>query len=256
MDILMGGLPFWAFALACGVAVIAGMVKGAIGFALPLIMIAVLPSFMSAQTALAALILPVLVTNAHQTFRFGWARAYASGRRFWRIIVTTLIGIVISAPFVVMLPQDVMFLLLGSAVLVFSLLQISGWAPDIPRNRRAAVEYLTGLIGGLYGGISGVWGPPTIVYLLATKTEKREMVSVMSVIFTVGGIMLLLVHLKSGLMNAQTLPFSMAMVVPATLGLFIGYRVQDRLDADKFRRYALIMLCVSALNLLRRGMFG
>ncbi len=256
MDILMGGLPLWAFALAFGVTLIAGVVKGAIGFALPLIMIALLPSFMPAQTALAALILPALVTNAHQTFRFGWVRALASAKQFWRIIVTTMIGIVISAPFAVVLPQDVLFLLLGSAVLVFSLLQISGWTPDIPRNRRDAAEYLTGMIGGLYGGISGVWGPPTIIFLLATKTPKREMVSVMSVIFTVGGVMLLIAHLKSGLMNAQTLPFSLTMVVPATLGLLVGFKVQDRLDADRFRRYALIMLCVSAVNLLRRGMFG
>lgn len=256
METFFGGLPLWAFALAFGVTLIAGAVKGAIGFALPLIMIALLPSFMPAQTALAALILPVLITNAHQTFRFGFAQAWASVRRFWRIIVTTMVGIAISAPFVVILPQNIMFLLLGSAVLVFSLLQLSGWTPDIPRNRRDMVEYVTGMIGGLYGGISGVWGPPTIVYLLATKTEKREMVSVMSVIFTVGAVVLLIAHIRSGLLNAQTMPFSVTMVVPATLGLFLGYRVQDKLDAEKFKRYALIMLCVSAVNLLRRGTFG
>jgi hypothetical protein len=256
MDFFFGGLPLWAFVLAFGITLVAGFVKGAIGFALPLIMIALLPSFMPAQTALAALILPVLVTNLHQTLRFGLADALASGRKFWRIIAATLVGIVISAPFVVVLPQQAMFLLLGSAVLIFSLLQISGWTPEIPRDWRGAVQVVTGLIGGLYGGISGVWGPPTIVYLLATNTEKREMVSVMSVIFAVGGVMLLVMHVRSGVLNAQTLPLSAAMLVPATLGLFLGYAVQDRLDAAKFRRYALILLSVSAVNLLRRGLFG
>ena len=41
MDYVMGGLPVWAFALAFLVAGFAGFVKGAIGFAFPLIMIAV-----------------------------------------------------------------------------------------------------------------------------------------------------------------------------------------------------------------------
>lgn len=256
MEIFLGGLPLWSFALAFGVTLLAGIVKGAIGFALPLIMIAVLPSFMPAQTALAALILPVVVANAHQSVRFGFRAAWVSAKAFWRIIVLTLVGITISAPFAVVLPQYIMFLLLGSAVLMFSMLQISGWTPDIPANRRNPLQYAIGLIGGLYGGISGVWGPPVIVYLLAAKTPKREMVCIMSVIFTVGGVMLLLMHLRTGLLNAQTLPLSIAMLVPSTLGLFLGYMVQDKLDAEKFRRYALIMLMISAVNLLRRGFFG
>lgn len=256
MDIFLGGLPLWAFAMAFGVTLIAGIVKGAIGFALPLIMIAVLPSFMPAQTALAALILPVVVANAHQSVRFGFREAWVSAKAFWRIITATLVGIAISAPFAVVLPQNVMFLLLGSAVLMFSLLQISGWKPDIPPNRRNPIQFAIGLIGGLYGGISGVWGPPTIVYLLAAKTPKREMVCIMSVIFTVGGVMLLLMHVQTGLLNALTFPLSVAMLVPSTLGLFLGYLLHDRMDAEKFRRYALIMLSISALNLLRRGLIG
>lgn len=256
MDIFLGGLPLWTFMMAFGVTLVAGLVKGAIGFALPLIMIAVLPSFMPAQTALAALILPVVVANAHQSVRFGFREAWVSAKGFWRIISLTLVGIAISAPFAVVLPQNIMFLLLGSAVLMFSLLQISGWKPDIPANRRNPIQFAVGLVGGLYGGVTGVWGPPVIVYLLAAKTPKREMVCIMSVIFTVGGVMLLIMHLRTGLLNAQTLPLSVAMLVPSTLGLFLGYLVQDKLDAEKFRRYALIMLSVSAVNLLRRGLLG
>ena len=256
MDIFMGGLPLSVFLMAFGVALFAGFVKGAIGFALPLIMIAVLPSFMPAQTALAALILPVLVTNLHQSLRNGLRDAMVSARKFWRIIFATIAGIVISAPFVVIIPQQVMFLLLGAAVLVFSLMQISGWAPEIRPIWRNPIEFATGVLAGLYGGISGVWGPPTIAYLLAVKVEKREMVRVLNVIFTMGAVVLIVVHLRSGVLNAQTIPLSAAMLVPATLGLFLGYAVQDRLDAEKFPRYALIMLCVSAINLLRRGVFG
>lgn len=256
MDILMGGLPLWAFALACVVTLFAGFVKGAIGFALPLIMIAVLPSFMPAPLALAALIMPVLVTNLHQSVRGGLPVALQTARRYWRIIGATVAGIAISAPFVVVLPQQILFLLLGVAVLFFSALQLSGWAPDIPRHWRNSIELCTGLIGGLYGGISGVWGPATIVYLLAAKTEKREMVRVLNVVFSAGAVMLVIVHLRSGVLNAQTFPFSVAMLVPATIGLVFGYRVQDRMDAALFRRYALIMLSVSAVNLLRRGIFG
>ena len=72
MDTVVAGLPLWAFLLAAAVTLGAGFVKGAIGFAMPLILIAVLPSFMPAPVALAALILPVLATNLHQSLRQGF----------------------------------------------------------------------------------------------------------------------------------------------------------------------------------------
>ncbi|MCB1361438.1 MAG: sulfite exporter TauE/SafE family protein [Rhodobacteraceae bacterium] len=256
MDIIIGGLPLWAFAMACVVTLFAGFVKGAVGFAMPLIMIAVLPSFMPAHMALAALILPVLTTNLHQSLRQGLGAAAQSGLRFWRIIVMTMVGILITAPFVVVLPQQAMFLLLGVAVLFFAGLQLSGWSPDIPPRWKGPIELGAGLIGGLYGGISGIWGPPSIVYLLAAKVEKTEMIRVMSVIFTMGAVVLTVAHIRSGVLNAQTAVLSAAMLVPAGLGMAMGYRVQDRLDPVRFKRWMLILLALSALNLLRRGLLG
>ncbi|MCB1395495.1 MAG: sulfite exporter TauE/SafE family protein [Rhodobacter sp.] len=256
MDQMLFGLPVWALVIAFAITVVAGFVKGAIGFALPLILIATLPSVMPAQTALAALIMPVLATNLHQSLRQGWGPAVASARRFWRIVAMTILGILISAPFVVVLPQQAMFLLLGVAVLLFALLQLSGWTPDIPARWRGITEIALGLVGGLYGGISGIWGPPSIVYLLAIKVDKTEMVRVMSVIFTIGAIVLTAAHLRSGVLNAQTIPLSLAMLVPAGLGLWLGYKAHDRMDAVRFRRWTLILLVLTALNLLRRGLVG
>lgn len=256
MDMFFEGLPLWAIVGAFAVTLFAGFVKGAVGFALPLIMIALLPSFMPAQTALAGLILPVLVTNVHQSLRQGLGPALGSAKRFWRILAGTGVGIVITAPFVVVLPQQVMFLLLGVAVLFFAGLQLSGWSPAIPPRGKPWIELATGLVGGLYGGISGIWGPPAIVYLLAAKVDKTEMVRVLSVIFTFGAVVLTVAHLRTGVLNLHSGLFSAFLLIPALLGMAVGYRVHDRLDPARFRRWMLILLMLSALNLLRRGLVG
>lgn len=256
MDILYGGLPLWAFLLACAVTVFAGFVKGAVGFAMPLIMIAAFSSFMPPETALAALILSVLTTNLHQSFRFGWAPAMTAVRDYWRLIAMTCLGIAISAPFVVVLPQQLMFALLGVPVMGFAIMQLSGWAPQLAQKHRNAAEYGLGMIGGLYGGISGIWGPPVIVLLLALRVDKAEMVRVMGVVFLVGAVVLTGAHLNSGVLNAQTLPLSAVLVIPAALGMWLGFQMQDRLDAQRFRRWTLVVLMLVALNLVRRALFG
>ena len=78
----------------------------------------------------------------------------------------------------------------------------------------------------------------------------------MSVIFTMGAVVLTMAHLRSGVLNARTAVLSAAMLVPAGLGMAMGYRVQDRLDPVRFKRWMLILLALSALNLLRRGLMG
>lgn len=256
MEILYGGLPAWGFWLACAITLGAGFVKGAVGFAMPLIMIATFSSFMPPDLALAALILSILSTNLHQTFRDGPSQALGSARRYWPLIAATVLGILVSAPFVTVIPERLMLGLLGVPVMAFALMQLSGWNPVLPERARLPAQWGLGLVGGLYGGISGIWGPPVIVYLIAMRTPKAEMVRVLGVVFLIGAVALTAAHLKTGVLNARTLPFSLALIVPAALGMWLGYRMQDRLDAARFRRWTLLVLLMVAANLIRRAVTG
>ncbi|WP_323041875.1 sulfite exporter TauE/SafE family protein [Gemmobacter sp.] len=256
MDLIYGGLPAWAFWAACGVTLVAGFVKGAIGFAMPLIMMSAFGSFMPPTTALAGLVLATLTTNIHQTLRDGPRAAVDSAWTYRRVIVTTIIGILVTAPFAVMLPQRLLLGLLGVPIAAFALVQLAGRSLAVRLEHRSRAEYMTGLIGGLYGGVSGIWGPPMVIYLLSIGAGKAESVRAQGVLFLIGSIVLLGAHLNSGVLNAQTLPFSAALIVPAALGMMAGFRMQDRLDPVAFRRWTLILLAITALNLLRKAIFG
>jgi uncharacterized membrane protein YfcA len=256
VEAVMGGLSPAGFAAALAITLFAGFVKGAIGFAMPLIMISAFGSFMVPQTALAALILPTLTTNLHQSFRQGWQAAWESVVTYRRLIVATIVGIVVSAQFVDVIPQPVLLGLLGVPVTAFAAVQLAGRSLAVRLEHRNRAEIALGLIGGLYGGISGVWGPPVIVLLLSVGASKLEMVRVQGVVFLIGTVVLAAAHLQTGLLNAQTLPLSAVLILPAALGMWIGFRLQDRLDAERFRRWTLILLCVTGLNLVRRAIAG
>ncbi len=61
--------------LIAATAVIAGMVKGIVGFAMPMIFITGMTIFVGPDLALGILILPTLVTNGWQAGRQGLRRA-------------------------------------------------------------------------------------------------------------------------------------------------------------------------------------
>jgi len=253
MDLLFGLDPV-VFALAVAVTLFASFVKGAVGFAMPMIMISGFSSFMAPETALAALILPTVITNLWQAGRDG-LRAVWEGVVKYRVYVgVMLVMIAVSAQLVNVIPAWMMFLLLGVPISAFAFSQLVGWRAHIPAHRRHLAEILVGAFAGSVGGISGVWGPPTTLYLTAIDTPKREQVRVQGMIFGTGAIVLFAAHLKSGVLNAQTLPLTGAMVVPALIGLALGFLVHDRMDQARFRKVTLFILVVAGLNLVRRGL--
>jgi uncharacterized membrane protein YfcA len=107
-------------------ALIAGLVKGVVGFALPMVMISILGSVVSPELALAGLILPTLVTNGQQALRQGVSAALSSIVKFRVFMLTALIVLLISAQLIRVIPNALFLGAIGVMVIGFSLLQLSG----------------------------------------------------------------------------------------------------------------------------------
>lgn len=253
---MFGGIGAEAVAAAIIVALLAGVVKGAVGFAMPMIMVSALGSFLPAETAVAALILPTVVANAMQALRQGWRVAWAVLRDYAQLIGVLTVTILLSAQLLPILPQRVFFLLLGGPILAYALAELAGRRLRLPQTRGAAMDWTVGLISGFFGGLSGVWGPLVVAWLLALRVSKAENMRAQGVIYLVAGAALLVGHLRSGVLNLHTLPLSALLLLPAGVGMWIGFRVHDRMDAGRFRRWTLIVLVLAGANLLRRGIMG
>lgn len=252
---MTAAMPTDPFTLAgvFAITLFAGFVKGAVGFAMPMIMISALGSFLPHKIALAMLILPTLVTNLIQAFRGGRTAVWTTVRTYRWHIGAVVIFLFLSAQFVHVLPVRWMPLVLGLPVLAFALWQLAGLPLAIPLRHRRRAEIGLGVIGGLYGGVSGIWGPPLLIYLVSIGAPKDEAVRVQGVVFLIGALALIPAHLASGVLNASTLPLSAAAAVPATIGLIAGMRAQGRLDQARFRWWTLVLLALTGGNLVRQA---
>jgi len=239
---------------AVAITLFAGVVKGALGFAMPMIMISGLGSLMPVELALAGLILPTLITNLSQALRQGWRAALGSVQVFWRMLLVMVLLLLVSAQLVPFVSEPILLAILGVPISLFALSQLAGKTIVVPVAHRRRGQWISGAIGGAYGGLSGVWGPPIMAYLIALDMSKHDMVRILGVVFLVGAVTMVAGHAASGVLTAQSLAFSALLVVPAMLGLAIGYRIQDRLDAARFRRWTLVMMVFLGLNLLRRAL--
>ncbi len=238
------------------VTLLAGFVKGAVGFAMPLIMISGMGVFLDPRLVIAGIILPIVVSNVLQTVRGGLGEARDAVREHAIYIGVVCAAIFVTAQFVTFVPGHVMYILLGVPVVLFSVIQLAGLRFRIVEGWRRTAEVGIALAAGIMGGLAGTWGPPTVLYLLALDTPKARQMVVQGVVYGVGSLTLLAGHLRSGILNAETAPFSAFLVMPALLGMWGGFAIGNRLDQEKFRKATMAVLIVAGLNLIRRGLQG
>jgi uncharacterized membrane protein YfcA len=91
---------------------------------------------------------------------------------------------------------------------------------------------------------------------MAIDTPKARQMVVQGVIYGLGSVVLLAAHLRSGILNGETIWFSVALLPPALVGMLVGFRLQDRMDQRLFRRATLVVLAVAGANLIRKGIAG
>ena len=154
------------------------------------------------------------------------------------------------------LDPHVFYLVLGIPVMGLSLIQLFGLRLHIAEKNRGWAEWVVAAISGAIGGLTGTWGPTTVLYLLAIDTPKARQVVVQGVIYGIGAVVLFVAHIKSGILNWNTAPFSAALIVPSVIGMWIGFQIHDRLDQGLFRNATLVLLTVAGMNLIWKGLSG
>jgi uncharacterized membrane protein YfcA len=237
--------------LACLALILGGLVKGLIGFGLPIVAIAILISFLSPTDALAIVTVPVVLTNLMQATQSG--QLVATLRRFWPLILPLVVSLWLTARVVTSFDTRTLFGLIGAAVILFAVTGFLRWVPDMPLNGERWLAPLMGALAGFTGGVSTIWGPPVVIYLVMLKLSKDEFVRASGVVWMCASVPLVAGYLESGVLDAETAPVSALACVPAVLGFRIGQWLRRIIDPESFQKVLLAVLLLVGLNLVHRA---
>jgi uncharacterized membrane protein YfcA len=252
MDILSGSLlDLLVPALAL---LVAGIVKGTIGIGLPTTALGIMTIVMAPRVAIAYLLVPMLVSNAWQVHRAGQAKQTAL--RYLPFAVALVIGVWVTIYLTYDVSDRILFGVLGGAIVVFVLINVTAWAPYIPDHLARPMQYILGAIAGVLGGLTSVWAPPMVIYLTARKVPMAEFVRASGLLIFIGSVPLAAGYFAQGLVDIQTFGASVALLVPTFAGFVIGERFRGRADEVTLRRILLAVFFLMGLNLIRRSVFG
>lgn len=231
----------------------AGLVKGAIGFGLPLVAVSLLASSFAVEPALAYVTLPILVTNLVQALDGGLIRPLL--KRFWPVIVCLGLGIGFGAWIAAGIDRRTLLTLLGLVVMGYVGLELTRWRPVLTARHERPLGALFGSLAGVIGGITTAYGILLAIYLNALHLPKETFIAAVGVIWFSGSLFLLASFGAVEIMTGPRLAVSGLAVAPALAGLWLGRKIRYRVNEGLFRRLVLIAIALVGMNLLRRGFF-
>ena len=127
--------------------------------------------------------------------------------------------------------------LVGVIVVAFALLgQVNfDWRITAPRD--GLLQPLVGLSAGLIGGISSIFAPPIIMYLVSLKLPKDEYVGTVGLAYFVGVMPMALALAAFGRFGGGEALWGAAALIPVLAGMVIGERLRGRVSETTFRRF-------------------
>ncbi len=229
-----------------------GAVKGVAGLGLPLVALPLLTTFVSLKTAVGLLVVPAIASNLVQSFQGG--RIGSMLKRFWPVIVTLVATIAISTNALVLVPEKILYAIIGAAVIGFPLLAHFRPALRIRSGPERWLGPVIGVIAGFVGGVSSFFGPPLMVYVAGLRLAKDDFVPAISLLYFMGSVGLGLGLFSFRIMDAGDFGLSALACLPVFLGLWLGQRVRARLHQQRFDRILLAVYLATGASFLLRAL--
>lgn len=228
----------------------AGIVKGVLGTGLPTVAVPIMSMVTPVPIAISLTAIPVVSSNIWQTLHGG--HHVTALRRFWPLLVTMLIGCVISAWLLASVNSRATSTVLGILLLAYCLLLLMPLQLETPKSAEPWLGPTVGAFAGLLAGVL-MMGPLLIIYLVSLRLSKDEFVSAIAMIFLIGTAPLYAVLIIKDVLSAEALLLSMLAAIPVMAGLVLGTHLRRRISQRTFQRLLVTMLFVVALNLIRKG---
>jgi uncharacterized membrane protein YfcA len=251
---LVTTVPMWMVIALAGSLVLAGMLKGIIGVGMPIVALPLVTMFIDVRAAVMLLSMPLVLSNIPQALEGGEVMQCLF--RLAPILIGMLPGALAGVAMLLVVKASVAKLVTGCVILLVASLTLFGPQFALPSNVHTPVGLLSGFSAGVLGGLAAMPGPLVFTFLLAKGLRGKTFTKEASMFLVLSALLLAVVLTSSQRFDVRDLVVSVCAVAPVAVGMAIGQRLRDNVPALMFRRFVLIVVLVSGLELIRKSLFS
>ncbi len=176
-------------------------------------------------------------------------------KKYWiPVTVMMIIGSVLGAWALKVVPKDVFEIILGIAFFLVSMWFLfkktqSKPADHPPPNQATPADMGVGFFGGFCGGFIGSNAPP-LVFHFSRYLNKRQMRRLLVLIFLPSAIAQTATFWMNGMLDKQIVIYGLTILPCMILGIYIGNRAFHKISEQFFRRVMGVLLIIVSLKLI------
>ena len=246
----MASLSFLGLGLYALVMTGAFAVRSAAGFGAVLVAIPVLAFIMPLTTAVAATTVLTAITSVHHVGR-NWR--HVAWPHFVKISAFTVIGLALGFYCLHLLNEDTLKRCLGIFLILYSVyaLATAKAPPVFPTRWQSGLAACTGVFGGFFGALfGGGIGPIYVIYFNVLRMRKEVFRATMSTVVLLTGAARIGGYASFGLYEKTTAILIAVGLPMVILGSWLGDRLANRLDPEKFGALIGVLILLSGVALL------
>lgn len=223
-----------------------GLVKGTIGFGMPMVALPLIAFIIPATTAMILLCAPILLTNFLQMK----IKEGISSYRFLPMIICLIIGLIIGARLILEINLNTITQIIAVSIIFAALVNCIGFKiENINKSKERIITSIIGFGSGILGGLSTFYGPPMLAYLVAADLPKEKFVRTVSTIYFIGSFPLYGSLIYYGFATKIDLMMSLFLIIPAFISQQIGAKIRNKINQKQFRSCILVTLIILGISL-------
>lgn len=241
------------------VMVLAGLVKGIVGFGLPAVGIGLLSLFMAPPEAAAIIVVPAFITNVWQFF--SGPHPMRAGRRFAPMMIALVIGTLVSGFTLGGLSSPLAQPAIGVVLILYAVVGLAAVPLVVPLRWEGWLSPVMGFFTGIVTGMTGVSVLPSTPYLKGLGLDKDTLVEAMGLTYGIATVALAMTLLAPGvegapLANRWLVIASALALLPAVLGMELGGRLRRVASPATFTRLLFLGLGLLGAYMMARGLMA
>lgn len=237
------------FALVLLVIAVAYTVKGVSGMGGPLLAVPFIASLTSVEHAVVVLSLANLVSN-------GWLlwehRAGAKGTGFVMIpfLAVGTLAVIAGTWLLTEIDDRILSVVIAVVIAAYIWRYFADPAFGLEKETARRIAAPMGLLGGGLLGATGTAGPLIMTYLHSVKMSRASFIHMMSLTFTVFGLIQLTTLVILGAFTPERTTQAVWAILPVTAVTAVGIRIGRLINQKTFERVVLVLLGFAAVRLL------
>jgi uncharacterized membrane protein YfcA len=238
-------------ALFVGVAIVAGAVKGMIGFGYALITTPIFASVIDPTLAVVVLAIPPWMINMFQIGETDTGLAFV--REEWVLLVLAVVGSVIGVTALAQFRTGpVVPFLIGLVILGYVLFQVVQNFVTVEEAHHPVALSTAGFLEGFLLAVANL-GPLLPAYFHTFERDVDRYIGGLSMVLgTIFTVRIVQMALFTDLLTTYRLWLGSVIAVVTVVGLLLGtYLRRLEVDEERFNRFVVALLFVIALNIFR-----